>query len=125
MITVFAPEVTIVGDINFREKFCSEHNSLQIKPKEEQNCLQLLFHYRITAVKTFKALLILWKSLDATKELSSIQPVKSGLLTDCITIFGFGSVLHALNFLGLVGVRHILVLEANMKQSSCQIDDKK
>ena len=68
MIAVFASEVTTVRDVNFCEIFCFEHNSLQIKPKEVQNCLRLLFHDRITRVATFKALSILWKSLEITKE---------------------------------------------------------
>jgi hypothetical protein len=59
MIAVFAPKVTIVRDVNFREKFCFEHDSLQIKPKKEQNCPQALFHDRIKSVTTFKALLVL------------------------------------------------------------------
>jgi hypothetical protein len=54
MVAVFAPEVTIVRNVNFREKFCSGYNSLQIKPKEVQNCLHLLFHDKIQVLKHLK-----------------------------------------------------------------------
>jgi hypothetical protein len=67
MIAVFAPEVAIVSNVNFRKIFGIKYDPLKIKPKKIQCSLDALFHDRITGFTAFNALLILWKLLKVTK----------------------------------------------------------